>query len=66
MARVAVWDPLLPFTVKLKGLGVDAVRPLTVMVVVPPTKMVVGLKVQVTPVVAVQEGVIVPVKVDGP
>ena len=61
--RVAVCDPLVPLTVKLNGFAFDAVRLLTVSVLVCPGKMEVGLKEQVGP--DEQVRVILPVKLGG-
>ena len=60
---VAVWDPLVPLAVKLKGLGVTPLKPLTVSVLVCPTNMVAGLKVHVMPVE--QDNVMLPLKAAG-
>ena len=57
---VAVCEPLVPLTVKLNGFGVEVVRSQRVRVLVCPEKMVVGLKVQVTP--DGQDNVTAPVK----
>ena len=56
----AVWEPLMPFTVKLYGLGVAALRLLMVRVLFWPAKIVAGLKEQVAP--EEQDKVILPVK----
>ena len=58
--RVAFCEPLVPLTVKLNGLGVDAVRLLTVSVLLWPAKMGEALKAHVAP--EEQERVTLPVK----
>lgn len=57
---VAVCDPLVPVTAKLKGFGVEAERPLRVSVVLWPAKIVVGLKLQLK--VVGQDRLMLPVK----
>lgn len=49
MDSVAVCDPLVPFTLKLRGFVVEVLRSLRVSVLVCPGKIVSGSKSQVTP-----------------
>ena len=62
--RVADCDPLMPLTLKLKGLVVEAERLLSVNLLDCPSKSEAGLNVQVAP--AEQPSVMVPVKLEGP
>lgn len=48
-AMVAVWEPLVPVTVKSTGFGLDADRPVTVTTLLCPPVIVDGLNEQVTP-----------------
>ena len=57
---VAVCEPLVPLTVKLRGFVVAAVRPLRVNVLVCPGKIVLGANSQVTP--EEQDNVMLPAK----
>ena len=62
--RVADCDPLMPLTLKLKGLVVEAERLLSVNLLDCPSKIEAGLNVHVAP--AEQASVMVPVKLEGP
>ena len=62
--KVAVCEPLMPETVKLRGLVVEAESPDSVSVLDCPSKIEVGLKAQVAP--AEHASVMLPVKLEGP